>query len=52
LALENECRFVIADDGFIRKLGQRWRRAYRDNVVRLLEAADCLNMETAMAEAS
>ena len=39
LAMENGCRFVTADERFIRKLGQGPRSPYRDNVVGLTEAA-------------
>jgi len=39
LAMENGCRFVTADERFIRKLSQGPRSLYRDNVVGLTEAA-------------
>ena len=46
LAMENGCRFVTADERFIRKLGQGPRSPYRDNVVGLLEAAGGLHEKT------
>ena len=46
LATENGCRFVTADERFIRKLGQGPRSPYRDNVVGLLEAAGGLHEKT------
>lgn len=46
LAMENGCRFVTADERFIRKLGQGPRSPYRDNVVGLLEAAGGLDEKT------
>ena len=39
LAVENDCRFVTADDGFIRKLGQGRRGLLRERVISLAEAA-------------
>ena len=46
LAMENGCRFVTADERFIRKLGQGPRSPYRGNVVGLLEAAGGLHEKT------
>jgi len=39
LAVENECRFVTADERFLRKLVQGRRRALRGRAVSLIEAA-------------
>jgi len=39
IAVENECRFVTADERFLRKLGQGRRRALRGRAVSLMEAA-------------
>ena len=39
LAVENDCRFVTADDGFMRKLSQGRRSQLRKRVVSLAEAA-------------
>jgi predicted nucleic acid-binding protein len=39
LAVENECRFVTADERFLRKLGQARRRALRGRAVSLMDAA-------------
>lgn len=40
LAIENDCRFVTADERLLRKLGQGRRRALRDRVMSLAEAAN------------
>jgi predicted nucleic acid-binding protein len=40
LAVENDCRFVTADEGFIRKLGQSRHSRLRGRVVSLAEAGD------------
>ena len=39
LAVENECRFVTADERFLRKLGQSRRSTLRERVISLMEAA-------------
>ena len=39
LAVENECRFVTADDRFLRKLGQSRRSTLRERAISLTEAA-------------
>jgi predicted nucleic acid-binding protein len=39
LAVENDCRFVTADEGFRRKLGQRRHSRLGERVVSLAEAA-------------
>ena len=39
LAVENDCRFVTADERLLRKLGARRRGAFRDKVIVLTEAA-------------
>jgi len=39
LAVENDCRFVTADERFLRKLGQGRRRALRGRALSLMEAA-------------
>lgn len=39
LALEHDCRFVTADEGFIRKLGQGRERRLRERVLSLAEAS-------------
>jgi predicted nucleic acid-binding protein len=38
LAVANDCRFVTADERFLRKLGQGRRRRLRDRVIALTEA--------------
>jgi predicted nucleic acid-binding protein len=39
LAIEHDCRFVTADERFLRKLGQVRRRALRGKAMSLAEAA-------------
>jgi predicted nucleic acid-binding protein len=39
LAIEHDCRFVTADERFLRKLGQVRRRALRGKAMALAEAA-------------
>jgi predicted nucleic acid-binding protein len=39
LAVERECRFVTADERFLRKVGQGNRRRYRNGIIALAEAA-------------
>lgn len=39
LAVENECRFVTADERFLRKLGQSRRSTLRERAISLTEAA-------------
>jgi predicted nucleic acid-binding protein len=39
LAIENDCRFVTADERFLRKLGQGRRGRFRDRTILLAEAA-------------
>jgi predicted nucleic acid-binding protein len=39
LAVENECRFVSADERFLRKLGQSRRSTLRERAISLMEAA-------------
>jgi predicted nucleic acid-binding protein len=39
LAVENECRFVTADERFLRKLGQSRRSTLRERAISLMEAA-------------
>ena len=39
LAVENECRFVTADERFLRKLGQSRRNTLRERAISLMEAA-------------
>jgi predicted nucleic acid-binding protein len=39
LAIEHDCRFVTADERFLRKLGQVRRRALRGKAISLAEAA-------------
>ncbi len=39
LAVENECRFVTADERFLRKLGQSPRSTLRERAISLMEAA-------------
>jgi predicted nucleic acid-binding protein len=39
MAVENQCRFVTADERFLRKLGQSGRRALRRMAISLAEAA-------------
>jgi predicted nucleic acid-binding protein len=39
LAVENECRFVTADERFLRKLGQSRRSTLRERAILLTEAA-------------
>jgi predicted nucleic acid-binding protein len=43
LAAETSCRFVTADEHFVRKLSQRPRRRFRDRVISLARAAGELN---------
>jgi predicted nucleic acid-binding protein len=43
VAIKNDCRFVTADKGFRRKLGQARRGQYRDRVIALTEAASGLD---------
>jgi predicted nucleic acid-binding protein len=38
LAVENECRFVTADERFLRKLRQTRRRQFRNRIIALNEA--------------
>jgi predicted nucleic acid-binding protein len=38
-AVENECRFVTADERFLRKLGQSRRSGLPERVISLMEAA-------------
>jgi predicted nucleic acid-binding protein len=40
LAAANDCRFVTADQRFLRKVGQGGRGAFRDRVISLTEAAN------------
>jgi predicted nucleic acid-binding protein len=39
LAVESECRFVTADERFLRKVGQRGRGRLRNRIIALTEAA-------------
>lgn len=39
LAIENDCRFVTADERFLRKLAQGRRSRFRDRMILLAEAA-------------
>jgi predicted nucleic acid-binding protein len=39
LAVERECRFVTADERFLRMVGQAGRRRYRNRIIALTEAA-------------
>ena len=39
LAIERDCRFVTADDRFLRKLDEGHRRQFRDRVIALADAA-------------
>ncbi|HUZ72352.1 MAG TPA: type II toxin-antitoxin system VapC family toxin [Stellaceae bacterium] len=39
LAVENDCRFVTADQRFLRKIGEGHRSRFRDKVIALAEAA-------------
>lgn len=39
LAAERDCRFVTADERFLRKLGEGHRRKFRDRVIGLRQAA-------------
>ena len=40
LAIVSDCRFVTADERFVRKLGERRGSRFRDKVITLTEAAD------------
>jgi predicted nucleic acid-binding protein len=40
LAAANDCRFVTADQSFLRKVGQDGRGAFRDQVISLTDAAN------------
>jgi predicted nucleic acid-binding protein len=39
LAVESECRFVTADERFLRKVGHRGRRRFRNRIIALTEVA-------------
>jgi predicted nucleic acid-binding protein len=39
LAIDKDCRFVTADERFLRKLGHGARRQFRDRTIALAEAA-------------
>lgn len=39
LAIEKDCRFVTADERFLRRLGQGRRRSLRDRAMSMMEAA-------------
>jgi len=43
LAAEHNCRFVTADERFVRKLGEGQRRHYRARVISLAQAAEELD---------
>jgi predicted nucleic acid-binding protein len=46
LAAERDCRFVTADERFLRKLGEGRRRRFRDRVIGLRQAAEELDKPT------
>jgi predicted nucleic acid-binding protein len=52
LAVESDCRFVTADERFLRKLGEGRRPRFRDKVIALTEAASRLDEATPMRRRS
>jgi hypothetical protein len=46
LAVERDCRFVTADERFVRKLGERYKRRFRRRVIGLVQAAGELGRPT------